>query len=234
MLKENEFIDNELGTIHIRINPRARHIILRPQPSGILITAPPYTSSPEVKEALERFRSSLKKSQEKIEQKLIDLHFRIETPFFKLSLIEGEKDEFLARWRTAEMQIICPPHLSFADKQLQEWLHKVIEEALRKQAKQTLPLRLQALSEKHKLPYNSLKINSSTGRWGSCSGRKDINLSYFLLLLPEHLVDYVMLHELSHTIEMNHGERFWALLDKLTDGKARSLRNELRKFSPSF
>lgn len=234
MLEENKFIDNELGTILIRINPRARHIILRPQPTGILITIPPYTSSPEVKQALERFRESLKKSQAKIERKLIDFHFRIDAPFFKLSLIKGEKEEFLARWRTGEMQIICPPHLSFSDEQLQEWLHRVIEEGLRKQAKQILPSRLQTLSKKHNLPYKSLKINSSKGRWGSCSGSKNINLSYFLLLLPAHLIDYVMLHELSHTIEMNHGERFWALLDSLTAGEAHSLRNELRQFSPSF
>ena len=234
MLKENEFIDKELGIIHIRINPRARHIILRPQPAGILITAPPYTSSPEVKQALERFRDSLKKSQEKIEQKLIDFQFRIDAPLFKLSLIKGEKEEFMARWRTGEMQIICPPHISFADQQLQEWLHKVIEEGLRKQAKKILPPRLQALSEKQNLPYNHLKINSSKGRWGSCSGSRNINLSYFLLLLPVHLIDYVMLHELAHTKEMNHGQHFWTLLDKLTDGNAHSLRNELRKFNPSF
>ena len=43
-----------------------------------------------------------------------------------------------------------------------------------------------------------------------------------------------MLHELSHTIEMNHGERFWALLDSLPAGKAHSLRNALRQYSPSF
>jgi len=234
MLKENEFADKELGTIHIRINSKARHIILRPQPAGILITVPPYTSILEIRQALERFRNSLKKSQEKIERKLIDLHFRIDAPFFKLSLIEGTKEEFLSRWCTGEMQIICPPRLSFDDEHLQEWLRRVIEEGLRKQAKQVLPSRLQALAEKHHLPFAGLKINSSRGRWGSCSGSKHINLSYFLLLLPVHLIDYVMLHELSHTVEMNHGIHFWALLDNLTDGKAHSLRNELRGFTPSF
>lgn len=234
MLKENEFTDNELGSIHIRINPKARHIILRPQPTGILITVPPYASILEVRQALERFRDSLKKSQKKIERKLIDLHFCIDAPFFKLSLAEGTKEEFLSRWRTGEMQIICPPHLSFDDEHLQEWLRKVIEEGLRKQAKQILPPRLLALSEKHRLPFAGLRISSSKGRWGSCSGSKHINLSYFLLLLPAHLIDYVMLHELSHTVEMNHGIRFWALLDRLTNGKAHSLRNELRGFNPSF
>lgn len=158
MLKRNEFTDNELGTIHIRTNPKARHIILRPQAAGILITIPPYTPEAEIKRALERFRDSLKKSQAKIEHKLIDLQFRIDTPLFRLSLIEGEKEAFFSRWRTGEMQIICPPHIDFNDDKLQEWLHKVVEEGLRKQAKIQLPPRLKALSEKHNLPYAGLKI----------------------------------------------------------------------------
>ena len=60
--------------------------------------------------------------------------------------------------------------------------------------------------------YNSLKIDTAKSRWGCCSSRKDIKLSYYLLLLPERLIDYVIVHELCHTREMNHGPRFKALL----------------------
>ena len=62
------------------------------------------------------------------------------------------------------------------------------------------------------------------------SAQGNINLSYYLVLLPKHLIDYVLLHELAHTREMNHGERFWDLLDRMTDGKAQALRAELRKY----
>jgi predicted metal-dependent hydrolase len=86
------------------------------------------------------------------------------------------------------------------------------------------------LSKQCGLPYSSVKINSSQGRWGSCSARKDINLSYYLVLLPSHLIDYVLLHELCHTREMNHSERFWVLLNQFTEGKALALRGELRKY----
>ena len=81
----------------------------------------------------------------------------------------------------------------------------------------------------HKLPYKAVKINNSEGRWGSCSASKSINLSYYLVLLPKHLMDYVLLHELCHTREMNHGEHFWKLLDELTNNKALALRDELKK-----
>jgi predicted metal-dependent hydrolase len=54
------------------------------------------------------------------------------------------------------------------------------------------------------------------------------------MLLPPHLMDYVLLHELTHTIEMNHGPKFWEILDGLTEGRAHTLRAELRQFRTSF
>ena len=165
---------------------------------------------------------------------MIDLNYRIDTEFFKLSLVSGERDRFLSRSELGEMQIICPPHADFSNKELQAWLRKVIEEALRRNAKIILPPRLYALSLQHNLSYKSVKINSSSGRWGSCSARGNINLSYFLVLLPGHLIDYVLLHELAHTREMNHSEHFWELLNSMTGNKAQDFRKELRKYKTDF
>ena len=86
----------------------------------------------------------------------------------------------------------------------------------------------------HNLPYKAVKINNSQGRWGSCSATKSINLSFYLMLLPKHLIDYVLLHELCHTREMNHGDKFWQLLDKLTDNRSQALRAELKNYKTSL
>jgi predicted metal-dependent hydrolase len=74
-------------------------------------------------------------------------------------------------------------------------------------------------------------IRNQRTRWGSCSREKSINLSYYLMLLPPHLVDYVILHELCHTKEMNHGDKFWKWMDKVTDGQSKALRRELKTFN---
>ncbi len=79
-----------------------------------------------------------------------------------------------------------------------------------------------------------MKINKSRTRWGSCSSKKVINLSYYCLFLPEHLIDFVILHELSHTIKMNHGEGFWKLLDSVSGGKAKELTQELKSFKTEW
>lgn len=234
MVAERILEDEELGKLLVRVNVRARRLTFRTREGAIYVTVPPGTTLSEIRNAIEQLRPRLRSARQKHTRPLIDLNYRIDTEFFKLSLVSGQRERFLSRSELGEMQIICPPDVDFTEPELQEWLRKVIEEALRRNAKIILPPRLYALSIRHGLTYKSVKINSSSGRWGSCSARGNINLSYYLVLLPSHLIDYVLLHELAHTREMNHGERFWALLDKFTDGKALALRNELKQYRTDF
>lgn len=229
MVLENLLEDNELGRFLIKVNARARRLTFRTREDAVYVTVPPGTAMKEVKDAIEQLRPRLRMARGRHARPLIDLNYRIDADFFRLTLTGGQRERFLSRSELGEMQIACPPDADFSDERLQAWLRKVIEEALRRNAKVILPPRLYMLSQKHGLPYRSVKINSSKGRWGSCSARHDINLSFYLILLPKHLIDYVLLHELTHTREMNHGERFWALLDSLTDGEAQALRKELKQ-----
>ncbi len=103
--------------------------------------------------------------------------------------------------------------------------------AMKKQALSYLPARLKELAALHNFNYNSVRISRSKSRWGSCSSKKTISLSLFLMKLPDHLIDYVLLHELCHTIEMNHGVKFWTLLDALCEGKSKQFRKELKSFA---
>lgn len=230
MAAEHILEDKELGRILIRINNHARRLTFRTKEDEIRVTVPPGTTLKEVRNAIDELRPRLRSSRQAQARPLIDLNYRIDAEYFKLRLVTGERERFLSRSELGEMQIVCPPDADFSDKNLQAWLRKVIEEALKRNAKIILPPRLYQLSLRHNLPYKSVKINSSNGRWGSCSTRRSINLSCYLVLLPGHLIDYVLLHELAHTREMNHGEGFWALLDELTGGKAQSLRQELKEF----
>ncbi|MDR1370085.1 MAG: M48 family metallopeptidase [Dysgonamonadaceae bacterium] len=107
----------------------------------------------------------------------------------------------------------------------------VVEESVwREKAEEYLPLRLENFAKMYDFHYTSVKISKSRTRWGSCSSRQTINLSFYLMLLPGHLADYVLLHELCHTVYMNHGPEFWKLLDSVTKGRAKQLRKELRSY----
>jgi predicted metal-dependent hydrolase len=76
-----------------------------------------------------------------------------------------------------------------------------------------------------------VQIRKLTARWGSCSSAKVITLSYYLMQLPWPLIDYVLLHELSHTEHMNHGSDFWGKFESVLPG-AKVLRKEIRTYKP--
>jgi predicted metal-dependent hydrolase len=103
--------------------------------------------------------------------------------------------------------------------------------ALRAQAEQLLPQRLASLSAGQGLEYKSVSIRQLKSRWGSCDGHKNIVLSLFLMQMPWELIDYVILHELTHTKVMRHGPTFWSELEKMLPG-AKRLRKQLHAYQP--
>ena len=89
--------------------------------------------------------------------------------------------------------------------------------------------RLNYLSKKHGFNYNRVFIKNQKTRWGSCSGKNNINLNINLVRLPNELIDYTILHELVHTRIKNHSRRFWDQMDKLL-GDAKKLDRKLREY----
>jgi len=81
-------------------------------------------------------------------------------------------------------------------------------------AKATLQPWLDEISEVTGLPYQKLSVRAQKTRWGSCSHKKHINLNRALMFLPEELVRYLMIHELSHTVHLNHSRAFWSLVER--------------------
>lgn len=117
-----------------------------------------------------------------------------------------------------------------SDSAIRQAALRAIEMAYRHEALEYLPTRLEFLASGVGAQYRKLSIKKTTSRWGSCSSKNNINLSIYLMKLPDALIDYVILHELCHIKHKNHGEGFWGELDKLTGGRAKSLAREIRKY----
>jgi predicted metal-dependent hydrolase len=95
----------------------------------------------------------------------------------------------------------------------------------RKLAKQDLLERVDYFAESMSLSPASIKINSAKSRWGSCSAKKNINFSWMLIMADDGVIDYIVVHELAHLIELNHSPRFWKIVESvLPDYKKRQKR----------
>jgi predicted metal-dependent hydrolase len=90
--------------------------------------------------------------------------------------------------------------------------------------------RLEFLAKSHNFAYNRASFRCQKTRWGSCSKKNYINLNINIVFLPEHLQNYIILHELVHTIVKNHSKKFWAELNNHTAGRAKLLNNQLKKY----
>ena len=226
--------DNDFGQIIIRTRITARNISMRTKADGLHVTVPPRCLTSKILSVIEEYRPRLLEKWEKAASQPLDLNFRIDAPCFRLHLEQGRFSRFTLRVDEEGITIACPPNVDFSQKAVQELLRNAIIRALKKSAQTYLPPLLNELAEHYGFKYKRVKITGSKSRWGSCSAIGSINLSCYLMLLPPHLMDYVLLHELTHTKEMNHGPKFWEILDDLTEGRAKSLRAELKKFRTSF
>ena len=173
--------------------------------------------------------------EKKMEKKLFTPLTEFSTFSFSLRLVESEStNNYYLKLKEGILSISCPASTDYQDERVQQTIRDLIEKTFRYEAKRLFPQKVKVLAQRHGFTVSDVKINKSRTRWGSCTSRKSINLSYYCMLLPEYLVDFVILHELCHTIEMNHGERFWQLLDKVSDGKAKVFTKELKKFKTNW
>ena len=219
-----------LGVVFVRRNARARRYLLRVENGHVYATMPLRGSEREMLSFINENHDRLIQMIENTpERPTLDESTELKTQTFSLRIICTSLENIYAALKEGVLHISCPMQTDFIDDRIQKILRKILENALRYEAKRVLPARVKSLADAHGFKYAKVKINNSRTHWGSCTGQKNINLSLSVMLLPEYLSDYILLHELCHTVEMNHSECFWLLMDKVTDGKTVFYRKEIKK-----
>lgn len=150
------------------------------------------------------------------------LSFKVRT-----SVIDNPQDSgrlWLSLDKPTHIRIIeVPAGFSASNVVSQKALRDVLVEVLREEAKILLPQKLSYFSDQYGFHFHKVTIKHNSSNWGSCSRAGNINLNLNLIRLPEPLCDYVLLHELCHLKEPNHGPRFHALLERLCLSNIRHL-----------
>ncbi len=177
-------------------------------------------------------REFVEKHVDWVEKKKAEMHTIVPTQSKKYQ--PGETFLYLGKEYALEAvagqhkKLVLDDRFKIAESALKD-AELVFQYWYRQQAKQWIVERVKHLAELHQLHYEKIKITSARTRWGSCSPKNTLNFSWRLILTPPDVIDYVIIHELAHTVHHNHSKRFWNLVEKfLPDYKER--RKQLRHY----
>ena len=212
----------EVGDVTINKNRQATRFKITIKPDGMVRVTIPWIASfasgeKFLSEHLEWIAQTKEKlAQKKTAPKLImpghlfstrNYHYHvssIDVPRFKIRYAEKEKSVYFE----------FPLTQSIESDEMQTKLKLAIENVLRFDAKQYLPTRIAELASSLGYKFQKVTIKNNKTNWGSCSNRRNINLNLHLMRLSDRLIDYIIVHELVHTIIPNHGAGFKATMIK--------------------
>lgn len=222
--------DKEFGTVSLHERSTARRLIFRVREGQLSVTVPPYTRIETVKEVVDSRRPDLRRLFARYRPCLLLPGQTIHTRTFTIVIASGEGRVIQSRLHDNILHITLPAMADHNDPRMQEAVASIIHRHLKKAAEEFLPQRLEYWARLTGNSYNGVSIGRGTRRLGSCRVDRHITLSYHLMYLPERLIDYVILHELSHLSEMNHSARFHDICNRYCNGNELILRKELRNF----
>ena len=222
--------DVDFDKIIIRTHKGVKSPIMTVKSDGLHVKVPCRSRIENILESIEPHREELIKSYKAIKYKLIDYNYTILAPCFHLYVRPSQGDKITYREEDEEMIVYCPDTFDIYSKPIQQILRRTIIDAMKARASVFLPPLLDMQAETLNIKYKQGKIFAAREHWGKCTSTGTISLSCYLLLLPDHLIDYVLCHELAHTKEIKHSPEFWELLNKFTDGYAYKLKEELRSY----
>lgn len=207
--------DEEFGKITIRRSTTSKQVSLRVAPDGTLraslpVYAPIFLVKRLLKTSRDELRALLDKSSPKYEYSNGMQIGKSHTLIIK-NITAGA---FKVNRHGQQIIISLPKGTNINESSISRKIRDVIISSFRIEAKSYLPKRLSFLAAKHSINYTKVRFSHASGRWGSCSSNGTISLNIALMKLSFELIDYVIIHELSHIKEMNHGPSFWKLVEE--------------------
>lgn len=205
--------DEEFGTITVRRTANARQVKISVAPNGLLrASLPQYTPLLFLRRLIRRSRTELRamiaaatpKTEYYDGQQIGKRHMVLITEGTALDV----------QLKARRITVTLPPTLTITAPIVTARIREIVIKALRLEAKGYLPKRLASLADAMGCTYERVRFSHASSRWGSCSSTGTISLNIALMKLPFELIDYVLIHELAHTRQMNHSAAFWAIVSE--------------------
>lgn len=227
-------VDSEFGEISIKRIHNAKSIRLRISSQGkIIATLPKRSNLSLVQRLIDSSRTEIRTLLKQYADKQPRLYRDNDVigSSHKIMFVHSPVKTVSVKTQGQNIFITLPEEMPIDEDEPQDAARKAIKKALKAEAKAYLPRRLEYLADTINASYKSVRYTHAKGRWGSCSSRGTISLNIALMTLPHELIDYVLIHELSHTIQMNHSPKFWQLVERYVPDY-KQLRKQLKLHNP--
>ena len=224
--------DKEFGKITVRRSAKATQVRLRVAPDGTLrASMPVYAPLFLLKRLLKTSRVELRQL---LEQSNPNVTFTDGQQIGKShTIIVRASSRLSVKVKGQHILVELPANMTLNDPEVIREVRDGVIAALRVEAKSYLPKRLAYLANQLGFSYEKVRFSHASGRWGSCSSNGTISLNIALMKLPFELIDYVLVHELAHTVQMNHSQDFWQLV-QVGDPNYSKHRKLLKAEAPSI
>jgi len=229
----------DIGTVLFKRSARTRSLRIRvSRKEGIMVILPSHVSENIALRFIHEKKNWIQKSlnrQAKLQnqQTIFNENSTFKTRMHTLYLLKQNKNTIKSIVSGDKIVVWYPSSAKVEDNRIQHVIRKAVLEAWRVEAKKYLPGRTKELAKQNNYNFNKLTVKNTKTRWGSCSAANNINLNLQLMRLPNHLIDYIILHELTHTVHKNHQKSFWNRMESILPG-ARKLDKELNKYHLEF
>lgn len=131
----------------------------------------------------------------------------------------------------SKILVRLPRDKKASDDEVQSKIEAAAKRALQIESEEIIIPRVRRMAIEHNFSVDSISIKKLRSRWGSCSSKRELVFSLYLIQLPWELIDYVIYHELVHTIHMNHSQQFWQEVAQFVPSY-KALRKQLKNYSP--
>ncbi len=236
---EKEVIFDEIGKIILKKNKRAKRLSIRIKPNeGVFVTIPNRFSFVVAEQFVlskkEWIISHLEKIEIIVKRKMVfDGLTNFETKNHRLLTTQSLVKRSCVKIANSLLHVQIANNQDVYSDEIQKIIMLGIIESLRIEAKDYIPNRVAELAAEFNFSYNNVFLKNIRTRWGSCSSKNNLNFNIHLMKIPYELIDYVILHELVHTIHKNHGKYFWSNLERVCPN-SKKLDKELKRYSPKY
>ncbi len=231
-----DYIDiSGIGKIKIRRSANIKYLRLRMAPGrGLWVSVPYGVSETQVRKFIVDNREWIEQSRksmavyEKDTGVCLQPGSEIRTKLHVLNIEQTVQPQSSYRLKGNVITLFVPEKVEFY--RIEKFVRQFLIEIYRMEANRYLPPRVKYFAEKFGFKYGRLTFRDNVSNWGSCSFEDNISLNIKLMKLPDEIIDYVILHELCHTVEKNHSEDFWKLMERVCPGYVH-LRERLKNYN---